>query len=99
MDNALKRRMINVLSQIGGLCRGLPEFNIARLHTMLSRKEAGAWCKLAREAATQLREFDNKLRDYNDESNERIASNDSKDSSAAIETSPSRPEAASSINA
>ena len=57
LGNAAKDRMIRILSQSRGLCRGLAELNIDSIRRSCSTEELTEWARAARESAKQLRTF------------------------------------------
>ena len=52
-----KRRMIDGLSHIRGLCRGLAELNPGAIASSMDHSEAAEWACIASEAAKQLKIF------------------------------------------
>lgn len=62
-EKAAKRWMIEGLSQVRGLCRGLSEMSIDRLAHALDEEERKTWIGIASTAAHQLRDFARKLRE------------------------------------
>jgi hypothetical protein len=61
IENAAKRRMVAILSQTRGLCRGLAEFNMSALRNSSTGEELETWAAIARESAKQLRTFASEL--------------------------------------
>jgi hypothetical protein len=61
IESAAKRRMIAILSQTRGLCRGLSEFNMGALRNTSAAAEMETWAAIARESAKQLRTFASEL--------------------------------------
>lgn len=61
IDAAAKRRTIDALSQIQGLCRGLLELNTAAVRQACTAEETATWAAIARNAARTLRLFSTKL--------------------------------------
>jgi len=57
LENAHKRRMIDGLSQVKGLCRGLETLNMAAILNSCPEKERRVWALTARECSRQLRIF------------------------------------------
>jgi hypothetical protein len=60
-EQATKRRMIEGLSQIRGLCRGLWEMNLDLLLPALDQPERRTWAKIATECARILSDFHRQL--------------------------------------
>lgn len=61
IENAANRRMIAILSQTRGLCRGLAELNMGALRNTSTAEEMETWAAIARESAKQLRTFASEL--------------------------------------
>lgn len=61
LENAAKRRMIDGLSEIRGLCRGLEGLNTPNLNGACSPEEKKVWSGIARECAAKLRAFAQEL--------------------------------------
>ena len=57
IENHAKRRMIEGLSEIRGICRGLAEINIPALLRACTENERKAWAKDARLSSLRLRKF------------------------------------------
>ena len=64
--NALKRRMIEGLSTMKGLSRGLSELDIKKLRKQCDEKEIALWSKTAQSISFQVRTFSENLRGKND---------------------------------
>jgi hypothetical protein len=62
-ESYAKRRMIDVVSRIRGLCRGLSELNAAYAAAALSEEEVKTWINIAHETARQLRDFAGRLKE------------------------------------
>jgi len=61
IQNAAKRRMIEILTQARSMCRGLPTFNFSALRSACTPEEIHHWASSAREASKHLRLFASKL--------------------------------------
>jgi hypothetical protein len=64
IENAAKRRMVEGLSQIRGLCRGLSEVNAAIAARGCDRCEIKEWISISQDSAKQLRVFASELAKY-----------------------------------
>lgn len=62
MQNAARRRMIEALSQVRGLCLGLERMNADALRKGTDGKDRKDWARVASDAAKQLRAFAAMLR-------------------------------------
>jgi hypothetical protein len=58
---ASKRRMVEALSQLRGVCRGLSELNASAVRNACTAEEITTWAAIARNAAKELRLFGSKL--------------------------------------
>lgn len=61
LENASKRQMVELLSQIRGMCRGLTEINLSILREGCGKQDLKTWAKTARELAKTLRHFASEL--------------------------------------
>jgi len=60
--NAAKRTMIDVLSRVRGLCRGVAELDVQLIAPMLTKEEKQTWIAISRETSKELRILANRLR-------------------------------------
>lgn len=65
LETSAKRTMIDILSQIRGMCRGLAEINMPALCEACTPDEAKTWANTARESARNLRVFASMLSKQN----------------------------------
>lgn len=72
VENAAQRTMINILSQIRGMCRALNEINMPALCEACTGEEAATWAKTARESARNLRAFASMLEQKGNGENENV---------------------------
>jgi len=61
LENAAKRRMMDGVAQIGGLCNGLSGIDIELLKKACDANEIKTWARTLRRLCSQLREFASKL--------------------------------------
>ena len=59
--NAQKRRMIDILSQMGGLAKGLPKLETEKIRLACEPKEITTWANKAFEIARALRDFRSRI--------------------------------------
>lgn len=57
IENAAKNRLVTILSNIRGLCRGLPKIDPQAIHNTCTPEEIQTWADMAREQARILRQF------------------------------------------
>lgn len=67
IDAAAKRRMVEALSQLRGVCRGLSELNTIAVRRACTAEETTTWAAIARNAAKELRLFSSKLESTKEE--------------------------------
>ena len=67
IDAAAKRRMVEALSQLRGVCRGLSELNASAVRRACAGEEIATWAAIARNAAKELRLFSSKLESTKEE--------------------------------
>lgn len=56
-----KRKMIEILSDVRGVCRSLPSINLEYLFLVCTKKELKEWAKTAKDLAKQLNVFSKRL--------------------------------------
>jgi hypothetical protein len=62
IDTAAKRRMIEAISQIGGMCEGLSGLKMINIQRISTAQESATWAAIAHKAAKELRVFGTKLK-------------------------------------
>jgi hypothetical protein len=76
MDQAVKRRMVEVLSNIRGQCRVVAELDMAVLSRALTDADRKTWISTANELAGHLRDFSRRLKEQTNGSNRHENEND-----------------------
>ena len=61
IQTTAKRRMVEALSQLRGVCRGLSELNMTAVRHVCTAEETATWAAIARNAGKELRLFSSKL--------------------------------------